>query len=147
MSMINAMLSHSALALVFGQTSAKGVWDTLERRYTSMSRSNNILGLKRELNSIRKNNDSINVYLAKIKDCRTKLEAVGVSCWRWRASTHCSWWTATRVLFLQLCSKNQGWSYRIWTSSCSFHLWRKITKACLWANQRPCSYGYDWSRT
>ena len=75
--MINATLSHSALALVFGQTSAKGVWDNLERRYTSMSRSNNILGLKRELNSIRKNND---VYLAKIKDCRTKLEAVGVSC-------------------------------------------------------------------
>ena len=76
MSMISATLSHSALALVVGQTIAKGVWDTLERRYTSMSRSN-ILGLKRELNSIRKNNDSIDVYLAKIKDCRTKLEAVG----------------------------------------------------------------------
>nr|POE73590.1 hypothetical protein CFP56_44906 [Quercus suber] len=42
-----------------------------------MSRSN-ILGLKRDLNGIRKNNDSIDVYLAKIKDCRDKLEAVGV---------------------------------------------------------------------
>ena len=78
MSMINAMLSHSALALVFGQTSVKGVWDNLERRYTSMSRSNNILGLKRELNSIRKKNDSIDVYLDKIKDCKKKMESVGV---------------------------------------------------------------------
>nr|POE63956.1 hypothetical protein CFP56_01994 [Quercus suber] len=77
MSMISATLSHSALALVVGQTTATGVWDTLERRYTSISRSN-ILGLKRELNSIRKNNDSIDAYMAKIKDCRTKLEAVGV---------------------------------------------------------------------
>ena len=42
-----------------------------------MSRSN-ILGLKRELNSTRKNNDSIDVYSDKIKDCRDKLEAVGV---------------------------------------------------------------------
>ena len=42
-----------------------------------MSRSN-ILGLKRELNSIRKNNDSIDVYLDKIKDCREKMESVGV---------------------------------------------------------------------
>ena len=50
MSMISAMLSHSALAPVVRQTTAKGVWDTLERCYTSMSRSN-ILGLKRELNS------------------------------------------------------------------------------------------------
>ena len=77
MSLISATLSHLALALVVGQTTSKGVWDTLERRYTSMSRSN-ILGLKREINSIRKNNDSIDVYLDKIKDCRDKLEAVGV---------------------------------------------------------------------
>nr|POF07330.1 hypothetical protein CFP56_22844 [Quercus suber] len=44
MSMISATLSHSALALVVGKTIAKGVSDTLERRYTSMFRSN-ILGV------------------------------------------------------------------------------------------------------
>ena len=78
MSMIRAILSQSALTLVVaGQTTAKGVWETLERRYTSMSRSN-ILGLKRELNSLRKNTDTIAVYLAKIKYCRDKLQAVGV---------------------------------------------------------------------
>ncbi|GMY33535.1 isoform 2 of protein kinase and pp2c-like domain-containing protein [Fagus crenata] len=46
-SMINATLSPLALALVIGQKSTKGVWDTLEKRYTSFSRSN-ILGLKRD---------------------------------------------------------------------------------------------------
>ncbi|KAK9993127.1 hypothetical protein SO802_022830 [Lithocarpus litseifolius] len=40
MSMISATLSQSAPALVVGQTTAKGVWDTLEMRYTSMYRSN-----------------------------------------------------------------------------------------------------------
>ena len=50
MSMISATFYHLSLSLVLGQTIAKGVWDTLERCYTSVSRSN-ILGLKRELNS------------------------------------------------------------------------------------------------
>ena len=61
-SMICATLSPSALALVIGQKSAKGVWDTLEKRFTSLSRSN-VLSLKRDLNSIKKNNDSINIYM------------------------------------------------------------------------------------
>lgn len=76
-SMISATLSPSALALVIGQKSAKGVWDTLEKRFTSFSRSN-ILSLKRDLHSIKKNSDSINVYMQKIKECKDKLEAVGV---------------------------------------------------------------------
>jgi hypothetical protein len=76
-SMISATLSQSALSLVIGQKSAKGVWDSLERRYTSLSRSN-VLGLKRDLNNIKKNTDSISVYMQKIKECKDKLEAVGV---------------------------------------------------------------------
>jgi hypothetical protein len=76
-SMISATLSPSALALVIGQKSAKSVWDTLEKRFTSFSRSN-ILSLKRDLHSIKKNSDSINVYMQKIKECKDKLEAVGV---------------------------------------------------------------------
>jgi hypothetical protein len=75
-SMINATLSPLALALVIGQKSTKGVWDTLEKRYTSFSRSN-ILGLKCDLNNIKKNNDSILVYMQKLKECKYKLEAVG----------------------------------------------------------------------
>jgi hypothetical protein len=76
-SMIGATLSNSALALVIGQQSAKGVWDTLEKRFTSFSRSN-VLSLKRDLNSIKKNNDNVNIYMQKIKECKDKLEAVGV---------------------------------------------------------------------
>ena len=76
-SMISATLSQLALSLVISQKSAKGVWDSLERRYTSMSRTN-VLGLKRDLNNIKKNIDSISVYMQKIKECKDKLEAVGV---------------------------------------------------------------------
>ena len=61
-SMIGATLSNSALALVSGQQSAKGVWDTLEKRFTSFSRSN-VLNLKQDLNSIKKNNDNVNIYM------------------------------------------------------------------------------------
>ena len=61
-SMIGATLSNSALALVSGQQSAKGVWDTLEKRFASFSRSN-VLCLKRDLNSIKKNNDNVNIYM------------------------------------------------------------------------------------
>jgi hypothetical protein len=62
---------------VIGQKSAKGVWDTLEKLFTSFSRSN-ILSLKRELHNIKKNSDSVNVYMQKIKECKDKLEAIGV---------------------------------------------------------------------
>jgi hypothetical protein len=75
--MISATLSQSALSLVIGQKSTKGVWDSLERHYTSLSRSN-VLGLKKDLNNIKKNTDSISVYMQKIKECKDKLEAVGV---------------------------------------------------------------------
>ena len=76
-SMISDTLSPPTLALVIGQKSAKGVWDTLEKHFTSFLRSN-ILSLKRELHSIKKNTDSVNVYMQKIKECKDKLEAMGV---------------------------------------------------------------------
>jgi hypothetical protein len=36
------------------------------------------LSLKRDLHNIKKNSDNINVYMQKIKECKNKLEAVGV---------------------------------------------------------------------
>uniref|UniRef100_A0A2N9J418 Integrase catalytic domain-containing protein n=1 Tax=Fagus sylvatica TaxID=28930 RepID=A0A2N9J418_FAGSY len=45
--------------------------------YTSVSRSN-IVNLKRELNSIKKNSDSVTDYLHKIKEARNKLVSVGI---------------------------------------------------------------------
>jgi hypothetical protein len=37
--LMNATLSPSAITLVIGQTTAQGVWQVLERRYTSLSRT------------------------------------------------------------------------------------------------------------
>jgi hypothetical protein len=48
-SLISVTLSPSALSLVIGQTSARGIWEVLEKRYTSISRSN-VVNLKIELN-------------------------------------------------------------------------------------------------
>jgi hypothetical protein len=65
------------MALIIGQKSSKEVWDTLEKRFTSFSRSN-ILSLEQDQNSIKKHSDNINVYMQKIKECKGKLEALGV---------------------------------------------------------------------
>ena len=46
--LINTTLSSSAITLVIGQTTAQGVWQALERRYTSLSRTH-VLSLKGEL--------------------------------------------------------------------------------------------------
>uniref|UniRef100_A0A2N9EHZ0 Reverse transcriptase Ty1/copia-type domain-containing protein n=1 Tax=Fagus sylvatica TaxID=28930 RepID=A0A2N9EHZ0_FAGSY len=76
-SLISSTLSPSAISLVMGQTSASGIWKILVNRYTSISRSN-IVNLKRELNSIKKNSDSVTDYLHKIKEVRNKLVSVGI---------------------------------------------------------------------
>jgi hypothetical protein len=60
-----------------GQTTTSGIWKVIVNRYTSISRSS-IVNLKRELNSIKKNSDSVTQYLHKIKEARDKLVSVGV---------------------------------------------------------------------
>ena len=76
--LINATLSPSAITLVIGQTTAQGVWQVLERRYTSLSRTH-ILSLKAELDRVKKSTTkTITVYLDRIKEIRDKLSSVGV---------------------------------------------------------------------
>ena len=77
-SLISSTLSPSAISLVMGQTTASGIWKVIVNRYTSVSRSS-IVNLKRELNSIKKNLDSVTEYLQKIKEARDKLVSVGVN--------------------------------------------------------------------
>uniref|UniRef100_A0A2N9EXZ4 CCHC-type domain-containing protein n=1 Tax=Fagus sylvatica TaxID=28930 RepID=A0A2N9EXZ4_FAGSY len=77
LTMLNATLSPSVLSMVVGQKSARGVWDTLEKRFTSVNRSN-ILNLKMDLHGLMKNNDSIDLFLQRVKESRDKLEAVDV---------------------------------------------------------------------
>jgi hypothetical protein len=76
-SLLSSTLSPSAISLVMGQTTASGIWKVIINRYTSISRSS-IVNLKRELNGIKKNSDSVTQYLQKIKEAREKLVSVGV---------------------------------------------------------------------
>jgi hypothetical protein len=77
--LINATLSPSAITLVIGQTTAQGVWQALERRYTSLSRTH-VLSLKGELDRVKKSNtETMTVYLARVKEIRDKLGSVGVN--------------------------------------------------------------------
>jgi hypothetical protein len=75
--LINATLSSSALSLVMKQITARDVWKTLERRYTSLSRTH-VLSLKAELDRVRKNNYTMTIYLDRVKEIRDKLSFVGV---------------------------------------------------------------------
>uniref|UniRef100_A0A2N9ETD4 Uncharacterized protein n=1 Tax=Fagus sylvatica TaxID=28930 RepID=A0A2N9ETD4_FAGSY len=75
--LINATFSPSALTLVLAQTTAQGVWQVLERRYTSLSRTH-VWSLKAELDRVKKNNDFITVYLDRVTVIRDKLGSVGV---------------------------------------------------------------------
>uniref|UniRef100_A0A2N9E1A3 Reverse transcriptase Ty1/copia-type domain-containing protein n=1 Tax=Fagus sylvatica TaxID=28930 RepID=A0A2N9E1A3_FAGSY len=76
-SLISSTLSPSAISLVMGQTSASGIWRVIKNRYTSISRSS-VVNLKRELNNIKKGNDSVTSFLQKIKETRDKLTSVGI---------------------------------------------------------------------
>ena len=53
------------------------MWEVLERRYTSLSRTH-VLSLKGELDRIQKKNESMSVFLDRVKEIRDKLSAVGV---------------------------------------------------------------------
>ena len=59
------------------QITARDVWKTLERRYTSLSRTH-VLSFKAELDRVHKNNDTMMIYLDRVKEIRDKLSFVGV---------------------------------------------------------------------
>jgi transposase InsO family protein len=63
--------------LFIRQSTARGVWEVLERRYTSLSRTH-VLTLKGELDRIQKKNESMSAFLDRVKELRDKLSAVGV---------------------------------------------------------------------
>ena len=77
--LINATLSPSAITLVIGQTTTQGVWQVLERRYTSLSRTH-VLSLKAELDRVKKSStETMTVYLDRFKEIRDKLGSIGVN--------------------------------------------------------------------
>lgn len=72
---MTATLSPSTLPLVLGLDHASDVWNSLENRFNSLSRSN-LHELKRTLYSFTKT-DTIEKYIDDIKICAQKLIAVG----------------------------------------------------------------------
>lgn len=63
---INATLTESVLAHVVGLSSAQVVWNALEKRFASLSRSH-IIQLKTQLQSLKKGSQSITEYIQRIK--------------------------------------------------------------------------------
>ena len=74
---ISSILSPFVLALTVGCAFAMEVWKVLENRFSSVSRSH-FMNLKSELHDLKKGNDTVDVYLQKIKVVRDKLLAVEV---------------------------------------------------------------------
>ncbi|TYK17989.1 uncharacterized protein E5676_scaffold306G002980 [Cucumis melo var. makuwa] len=73
MFLINATLSVEALTYVVGCKSSSQVWKTLERHYSSNTRTN-IVNLKSDLQQISKKPDEpIGLYIKKIKEVKDKL--------------------------------------------------------------------------
>jgi hypothetical protein len=78
LTLLFSTLSSTVLAMVVGKSTSQEVWNTLKERFTSTARAN-VLNLKLELQSIKKGgNESVSVYLQRIKTVRDKLSAVGV---------------------------------------------------------------------
>jgi hypothetical protein len=78
LTLLFSTLSPTVLAMVVGKSTSQEVWNTLEERFISTTRAN-VLNLKLELQSFKKGgNESISVYLQRIKTVRDKLSAVGV---------------------------------------------------------------------
>lgn len=66
LSWINATLSDSALPYIVGMNTSKDAWDSLERRYSSLSHSQ-IFELKKRQQHIKKGTSTIQEYLHQIK--------------------------------------------------------------------------------
>ncbi|KAF8406331.1 hypothetical protein HHK36_008417 [Tetracentron sinense] len=77
MTMINATLSSSAITHIIGYQTSREVWLALERRFSSLSRSN-ILQLKTNLQTMMKGSDTVDVYIQKIKEARDNLATAAV---------------------------------------------------------------------
>ena len=74
---INYTLSPSILAIIVDQKSTKGVWNVLEKRFASISRSH-VLSLRNELLSIKEGSESIDSFFQRIKEVRDRLNSIVV---------------------------------------------------------------------
>ncbi|CAB4286246.1 unnamed protein product [Prunus armeniaca] len=73
---LHAALSDFVLPYTVGCTSAKALWDNLEKRFTAITRSH-ILQLKGQLQALKKGSDSMMQYLERMKSLADGLAAAG----------------------------------------------------------------------
>ncbi|TQD96588.1 hypothetical protein C1H46_017749 [Malus baccata] len=77
MQLITVTLSPPAVSCVIGSTSAQDIWNRLKEQFSTVTRTS-IFQLKYELQNIKKGNDSISLYLQRIKKARDYLSAAVV---------------------------------------------------------------------
>ncbi|CAN6708179.1 unnamed protein product [Malus baccata var. baccata] len=77
MQLITATLSPAAISCAIGSTSSKDLWFRLKDQFSTVTKAS-IFQLKSELQTIKKGNDSITLYLQKIKEARDLLTAAVV---------------------------------------------------------------------
>lgn len=76
LSWINATLSESTLPYIVRMITSKDAWDSLEQRYTSLTRSH-IFELKKRLQHLKKGTSTMQEYLHQIKVISNQLAACG----------------------------------------------------------------------
>ncbi|KAM2955590.1 hypothetical protein FF1_033713 [Malus domestica] len=77
MQLIFATLSASAISYAIGSISSLDLWTRLKEQFSTVSRTS-IFQMKSELQTIKKGNDSVTLYLQRIKEARDYLSAAGV---------------------------------------------------------------------
>ncbi|KAM1354495.1 hypothetical protein PS2_028626 [Malus domestica] len=77
MQLITATLSPPAVSCVIGSTSAQDLWNRLKEQFSIVTRTS-IFQMKSALQNIKKGNDSISLYLQRIKEARDYLSAASV---------------------------------------------------------------------
>ncbi|XP_048422894.1 uncharacterized protein LOC125469536 [Pyrus x bretschneideri] len=77
MQLITTTLSPDAISCAIGSTSSKELWTGLKEQFSTVTRTS-IFQLKSKLQNIKKGNDSITLYLQKIKKARDFLTAASV---------------------------------------------------------------------
>lgn len=91
-----AYLSPELISFVTDEKTSYALWQNLAMTYPKMSHAC-IMSLREDLNTIKKENLSITVYLQKIKEICTKLALVGVHIFADEHFFSCYTWPSFRV--------------------------------------------------
>lgn len=81
LSLINSNLSPQVFSLnIVGITNSREVWNTSEQRFTSTSRANILNLIKLELQSLKKENKSVNSLFSKDQSCSRQTPCCWINC-------------------------------------------------------------------